>query len=76
MNYHIEVIEDNPGSVQRAIHGFGPQVVFVAQFVPDFIDDRAQVRLACAGGDHKVIRHGGKLAHIQDNNVFRLLVVR
>jgi len=50
--------------------------MFFFEVFLDFIDDRAQVRLAGAGADHEVIGDAGDFAEIEDDDVFCLFVVR
>ena len=53
----------------------GPQLVVLQQFVRDFLDNGPQVRLAGARGDHEVVGDRRQLAHVQDNDVFRLFIL-
>ena len=62
--------------MHRPVHGARPHVMLFAQAMGDLLEDGAQVRFARAGRDHEKIRHGGKLAHVEHEDVFRLFVVR
>ena len=53
----VEKIQHHPGGLKRSIHRARPKGVFFAQFFGEFIDDGAQMRLARASTDDKIIRH-------------------
>jgi hypothetical protein len=73
---HVKEIHHHPRAVNRAVPAKRAQAVFLAQLVGDFLHDGAQMRLARAGGDDKIIRHRRQFAHVEDDNVLRLFVVR
>ena len=71
----VEVVEHDPGGLECTVDGFGAEMLVLAEFVGDFIDDGAKVRFASAGGDDEIIGHGRQFTHVEDNDVFRLFVV-
>ena len=71
----VEKIEHDPRGLQRAVHGARTNGVLFAQLVGDFIHDGAQVRLAVAGADDKIVRNRRQFAQVENDDVLRLPVV-
>ena len=75
MHDDVEIIKDDPRSLQRAVHGFGTQMTIFAQFIGDLVHDGAEMRFASACGDDELIGHRRELTHVQNYDVFRLFVI-
>jgi len=73
---HVEIIQHHPRAVHRAVHRARTLSNFLAHLAGDFLHDGAQMRFTRAGRNHKKIRHRRYFAHVEDDDVFRLFVVR
>jgi hypothetical protein len=73
---HLHVIEHDPLTCGKAIHGNGAHCIIVLQPALDFARDRFQVRLGSSRANNEVIRKGRDALEIEDNNVLRLFVRR
>jgi len=74
VNDDVEKVQHLPGGADVAIDGAGAQIVVGAEFVGDFVDDGADVRLAGSREDDEVIRHRGNFANVKYNRIFSLFI--
>ncbi len=72
----VEVIQHLPGRPGAAFHPARAHLMFLPELVDDFVDDGAQMRLAPAGGDDKIVGDGGQLAHVKYDGIFGLFIFR
>lgn len=72
MDNHAAVIEDDPLARGIAVHGVGTDPMIALQRVLDFSRNRFQMRIGCAGTDHKKIGEIGNAAKVERDDVFRL----
>ena len=55
VDHDIEIVDHNPAGRECPVDGVGADIVFIPQFLGDFLQDGAEMRFAGSGHDDKIV---------------------